>query len=200
MTLKQEPIKVLYDTGSPTYFVRNDIAAKLGLSVRPAPPFRFKGIASQEAALTTEAARITLKQGQLVIGTPVYVTSHMVQDVIIGYPIITSIPEIAVLLKKHNSSENINSCCPVYSINVVNMDTAEDKFSSSDIDDVFVINVVEKNNDNSFRNLPRWLQDKFSERVRNNLPPREKEYECPVYHEIDLKPDTKLPHSQPYNT
>ena len=200
MTLKKEPVKVLFDTGSPTSFVRNDIAAKLGLSVRPAPPFRFKGIASQEAALTTEAARITLKQGQLVIGTPVYVTSHMVQDVIIGYPIITSIPEIAVLLKKHNSSENINSCCPVYSINVVNMDTAEDNFSSPDIDEMFVINVVEKNKENSLNKLPRWLQDKFSDTVRNDLPPREKGYESPVYHEIDLKPDAKLPHSQPYNT
>ena len=201
MTINGNPVSVLFDTGSPSSFIRSDVAARCNLPLAQAPPFRFKGVVSDEAASTTVAARLELRHPEFRIDEPVYVTDSIPHEVIIGHPLIIANPAIAKLLKNSRAAQPLpnNPVCPIYDVNVIDMATIEDELEPSDIEDIFLVNVMENVQKNSFAKLPKWLQKKYADTVRDDLPPRGPDNPCPVEHEIDVYPDAKLPRFQPYN-
>ncbi|CAI4062432.1 gag-pol fusion protein SKDI_07G3580 [Saccharomyces kudriavzevii IFO 1802] len=51
-----------------------------------------------------------------------------------------------------------------------------------------------------FSTLPAWLQQKYTEIIRNDLPARCMNIDnAPVKHDIEIKPDARLPRLQPYH-
>ena len=206
MLYKKEPVKVLLDTGSPTSFIKRNVAQRLQLKLFDAPPFHFKGIVSKEAAVSSKAVQLKLEYKNIKIDAPVYVTDHIPYDIILGHPLITTNEQVALLLQNNNNKKkNVNKTkkedYPVYDVNIVNMDTDEVLDEPSvNMKNALVINVVDGNVAESWNKLPPWLQKKFAGTVRNDLPQKDESKNDSVVHEIDIKPDGKLPRSQPYNT
>ena len=197
MLYKKEPVKVLLDTGSPTSFIKRNVAERLKLKLFDAPPFRFKGIVSQNVAVSSNAVQIKLNYKNIIIDAPVYVTDHLSYDVILGHPLIATNVEVSSLLQNSKEKEGY----PVYNVNLLNMETDEVLNEPSvNQKDVLVSNVADKEVAESWNKLPRWLQNKFAGTIRNDLPQKDESKSDSVVHEIDIKPDAKLPRSQPYNT
>ena len=97
--VKGVPVNVLVDTGSPTSFIRADIADRLKLARTIAPPFRFRGVVSSESAITSESVEVSLELDDVKIKAPVYVTNSISFEIILGHPVISSHPSLYKLLE-----------------------------------------------------------------------------------------------------
>lgn len=191
MFAKGKPVKVLVDTGSPTSFIRADVADRLMLARSHAPPFRFRGVVSSESASTSESVKLSLELDDIQIETPVYVTNNISFEIILGHPIISSHP---ALHKKLQDKKPV----PEYTVSVITEDDTES--IHSDAAEIFSIKISEIGADDRFEKLPGWLQEKYISTVRNDLPPKNFQEKSRVNHEIDIKPDARLPRRQPYQT
>lgn len=191
MFIKGKPVNVLVDTGSPTSFIRADIADRFKLARSNAPPFRFRGVVSSESSHTSESVEISLELDDIRIKAPIYVTDAITFEIIIGHPIISSHPSLHKLLKSKKP-------VPEYTVSMISEEDTDSIYS--DAATIFSIKVSEIGADDRFDKLPGWLRDKYSSTVRNDLFPRNTNDDSRVEHEIDIKPDAGLLRKQPCQT
>lgn len=192
MFIKEKPVNVLVDTGSPTSFIRADIADNLKLTRSTAPPFRFRGVVSSESSYTNESTEILLELDDIKIKTPVYITDAITFEIIIGHPIISSHPLLHKIL-------NNKKPVPEYIVSVLTENDTEE-LDAENAAAVFAIKISETDTDDRFDKLPRWLKEKYSATVRDDLPPKKFAEPPKVEHEIEIKPGARLPRRQPYQT
>ncbi|KAK5963053.1 uncharacterized protein PWA37_004754 [Arxiozyma heterogenica] len=188
--IKEKPINVLVDTGSPTSFISADIADSLKLTRSAALPFRFRSVVSSESSHTNESAEISLELDDIKIKTPIYTTDSIAFEIIIGHLIISSHPLLHKIL-------NNKKPVPEYTI-FVKAENDTEKLNADNTAAALAIKVSVIGDDDHLDKLPRWLKDKYSATVRNDLPPKNFTEASRVKYEIEIKSGARLPRRQSY--
>ncbi|EGA84264.1 YGR109W-B-like protein, partial [Saccharomyces cerevisiae VL3] len=278
--IQNTKVKTLFDSGSPTSFIRRDIVELLKYEIYETPPLRFRGFVATKSAVTSEAVTIDLKINDLHITLAAYILDNMDYQLLIGNPILRRYPKILhtvlntrespdSLKPKTYRSETVNNVRTYSAGNrgnprntqlslaptileatdpksagnrgdprtktlslatttpaaidplttLDNPGSTQSTFAQFPIpeeasileedgkysDVVSTIQSVEPNatdhsNKDTFCTLPVWLQQKYREIIRNDLPPRPADINnIPVKHDIEIKPGARLPRLQPYH-
>lgn len=187
-------VRALLDTGAPTSFVHSNLVRTLDLPVLKTTPLHFRGAVSPNIATTTSATTVEFIYNKRRYTLEAYVTPCITQDFIIGNPILEEYPSL--LHGKRDSPRR--ELIDVYEIDCVQQEDLGRHFEEpSELFVVQVNNTTASVGKANFIQLPGWLQQKYRNTVRNDLPPREFK-EGMVQHEIDLKIDARMPRLQPY--
>ena len=278
--IQNTKVKTLFDSGSPTSFIRRDIVELLKYEIYETPPLRFRGFVATKSAVTSEAVTIDLKINDLHITLAAYILDNMDYQLLIGNPILRRYPKILhtvlntrespdSLKPKTYRSETVNNVRTYSAGNrgdsrtktlslaptileatdpksagnrgdsrtktlslatttpaaidplttLDNPGSTQSTFAQFPIPEeasileedgkysnvVSTIQSVEPNatdhsNKDTFCTLPVWLQQKYREIIRNDLPPRPADINnIPVKHDIEIKPGARLPRLQPYH-
>lgn len=99
-------LPVLFDTGSSTLLVSEDLVAKNGWKPCIVPPFIWKGAIADRTSTTTKAVHCKLLDNKTSYEFNAYVTPELQNQVIVGNSVIEHYPE---LLSTTNTVTNFNA-------------------------------------------------------------------------------------------
>ncbi|QLL31157.1 hypothetical protein HG536_0B00160 [Torulaspora globosa] len=101
-------MKTLFDSGSPTSFIRSDMVKLLNLRTYETPPFRFRGFIPTDASTTTEAVSLTVPVEDLQIPVVAYILENMDYQLLIANPILRRYPKLLSIILE--STPNLKAC------------------------------------------------------------------------------------------
>lgn len=181
-------VPVLFDTGSPTSLVSEDLVVKHGWNSYNVPPFVWKGAIAGRTSTATKALHCKLIDNNVSYDFKAYITPELHNQVIVGNPIIEHYPD---LLSNINTTTNSNTTTNI-TIGAI------DQIFDTDVQEIFLIQPSK--NENSIKpqrhELPLELQQEFKDTVTDTLPPKSGTHT--YNHMIELKPDSHPPRLPPY--
>ncbi|QLL33165.1 hypothetical protein HG536_0E00760 [Torulaspora globosa] len=106
--IKRQKMKTLFDSGSPTSFIRADMVKSLNLRTYETPPFRFRGFIPTDASTTTEAVSLTVPVEDLQIPVVAYILESMDYQLLIANPILRRYSKLLSIILE--STPNLKAC------------------------------------------------------------------------------------------
>ncbi|EDO16463.1 Tkp3 protein [Vanderwaltozyma polyspora DSM 70294] len=94
LNIKGDKVETLFDSVSPTSFSDTELADRLGLARCRAPVLKFRGVISGDTARSQEATEIDIEIDGNNHRIPVYVTSALDKELILGFPILRKISTV----------------------------------------------------------------------------------------------------------
>ena len=181
-------VPVLFDTGSPTSLVSEDLVVKYGWKPYNVPPFVWRGAIPGRTSTTTKAIHCELLDNNTTYQFKAYVTPELQNQVIVGNPIIEHYP---TLLSITNTATNSNATTDI-TIGAI------DQIFDTDVQEIFLIQLSknESSSNSHHHELPLELQQEFKNTVTNELPPQSGTHT--YNHTIELKPNSHPPRLPPY--
>lgn len=188
--------RVLFDTGSPTSLISQDIVTKYNWHTFSVPLFTWKGAIKGKISTTTTAVSCKLEEGNRHYRFGAYVSADLEITIIVGNPLISHHPELL-----HTVPHVITAAKPAVSTVTQPFEspiTTIDDLTMGDVEEVFMIEFhnIDNDTDTTSHELPQELQEEFKKTVSNELPPSNPN--LTYNHEIILKPGSKPPRLPPY--
>lgn len=202
LSVNNVPIKVLFDTGSPTSLISQSIVRRNHWPVYPVKPLKWQGAIPGSSSTSTHAVRCSLLLSST--SSPIIVSAYVTPDLhdhfIVGNPIISTHPTLLSFAHPSSTSTTTTSISSTPVISAVDYlrdddSTIIDLYGAS-IENVYLITQTPTTSSDSFTLLPSSLQKDFASTVTNELPAHAGE--TSFTHEITLKEGKKPPRLLPY--
>ena len=193
-------VPVLLDSGARTTLVTEACVETLGLEKRSAlQPVNLVGAIGPGSELVSEVVDIVIRlPSSQEISIAAYVISTLGHDILLGQPVIERVPELSQTSSK-GSCDSAETEADEKKGTIALINSSE----ICDTDSGWVIQISEIRDPSldelGVHQLPKLLRKRFSNVVRDDLPPLDKrKKQIGVEHTIELKEEGRLPKSMPY--
>ncbi|QLL34478.1 hypothetical protein HG536_0G03400 [Torulaspora globosa] len=204
-----KPTTMLSDTGAGTSLIAAHRAQALNLKTYKTRPIAIKGATSDNSARCTEATILEFKYQNQQFEIPVYVTTAINPDIIIGNPVLETNPRLGQTLDRSSINLATPETEPDWPIGLIltNEDRQVRRFHKKQnrtlsgyivqVQAIECCDATDTPDPSTFSRLPQYLQEKFRQTVRNDLP-RSALDKKEIFHEIETKPNARMPRIPPH--